>query len=343
MKTALVAAAALAAAAVPLAAQETPARQPQERVHVVQQGETLWDLARVYLSDPFLWPEIFRLNTDVVEDPALIYPTERLRLPDGVVAVRRSPDGRTVFYRDQNQADREIRGGARMDYPVVTQGDFYRASFVARDGEVATMGRLVELVHATQAGMSEAPGIQIYDRVFVTLEPGSEAREGDRIHFLRPGRDLTRAGRVWTSTGIGTVAAREGDVATVVIVRMFDRVMVGDLAAPYARFPVRAGVRPVESTGLQGSILGFQNAHPVQATEEIAFLDVGRQAGVKEGDEFVAYLPRQERDWGTRPEVAVARLQVVRVTEGTASARITGIQQPAIAVGLPVRRVARMP
>jgi hypothetical protein len=34
---------------------------------------------------------------------------------------------------------------------------------------------------------------------------------------------------------------------------------------------------------------------------------------------------------------------VVKVTEGTASVRVTQLQQPRITVGLPVRRVARMP
>ena len=67
-RSALALAVAIMLAGGPLSAQESES-QPGEGTHTVKTGDTLWDLARTYLGDPFQWPEIYRINTDVVEDP----------------------------------------------------------------------------------------------------------------------------------------------------------------------------------------------------------------------------------------------------------------------------------
>jgi hypothetical protein len=90
--------------------------------YVVKKGDTLWDIAGVFLSEPWYWPEIWYVNPEI-ENPHLIYPGDVLNLVyvdgkprislESAGAVRLSPEVRSQPLKD---AIRTIPYDLLMDF-----------------------------------------------------------------------------------------------------------------------------------------------------------------------------------------------------------------------------------
>jgi hypothetical protein len=371
----LCAVAALAAAvtieALPLRAQETqtpqePTAQEGRQVHVVRSGDTLWDLAEFYLNDPFLWPEIYRLNAMVVEDPHWIFPDERLQLPfPGQMAQQEPPDAApapveppeaqpapmqeqpTIFARRELGEQRRTlvyAPGQPIPATAVTEGDFRRSGMLADIEELGPRGRVINYIAPTVVDVEQAPTVPRYGRIYVSHPNGERPAPGDQLVLFRVDRRIGSFGRVIRPTGQATVAAVHEDVSTAVVTRLYDRVLTGDQVAYAQPYDERPGVfpEPVEG-GPSGELLAFLDRQPVVAVEDVAFIDVGRDQGVTIGDEFEIYLS-ERRTRGLRlPQEHVAVGRVVRVTDRTATLRLIRMRHPTIEPGLPVRLVRKMP
>ncbi len=363
-----------------LAAQERPdsARGSQsETQHVVRRGDTLWDLARRYLRNPFLWPDIYDANRSQIRNQHLIYPNQRLAIPSlaappvstavavkevaevaeaeasapvPVAAYEPRPGARTRFFAGAVTVTDEEPGQVWQasdreeveEYPV-QPGEYYSAAWLAEPGELPVVGRFVDKPGRGKLKRHEDQGAHPHEALYLSYEGGAAPQIGDALLLVRIGRSVRSFGRVIQPTAIVRVTEHAPEVMTVVVEQQFTRVQHGDVALPLERFPLRPGAELGPALAdLQGELVAFVEPQALYGPTDLAFVNLGAANGIGIGDELVAYLPeRRSGGLGSErlPAEPVARMIVVRTTDRTATVQITRLDQPVLEDGLPVRVV----
>ncbi|HMA44189.1 MAG TPA: LysM peptidoglycan-binding domain-containing protein [Gemmatimonadales bacterium] len=364
---------ALPAAAL-LAAQDTTTVAPAAGSHVVARGETLWSISQQYFADPLLWPEIYRRNTSVVEDPHWIYPGEVLELggiaaapvdttqtvAQGVADTGRAdtigavpepppsePEGpETIFDRrasKQQQVQEVLRRYAHQVYRPVRRGEFYSSGFLT-EGENLPWAQVVGNTAKPAIPVLTDPGTagQFAE---VAIVPPSQAsyHVGDSLLLARLDRKIDPWGDVVVPVGVARVTGVQEKQVLGQVIMQFGRIQGGNLALPLEPFKDPGAVRPAPiEQGLEGHLIAMRDEHVLASVQQVLFIDKGRSEGVTMGDVFEAYRPATG-EIGARSEEVRVQLLVVHTREHTASVIVIGMSNPSLGSGMPVRLIKKMP
>src|SRR5689334_21754311 len=349
----------------------------REVKHVVNKGDTLWDLAQTYLKNPFRWPEIFHRNTDIVKDPHWIYPGEVIRISGNEVKpealARADSAGEVVSHVATRTVQEPQVVGGRSDLTVFASPMSRVAAATAAaaaSGEVIGRGRPspvrrgeVEAAPYADRGPRGAgrlvssvdrPGIkttivqsryQLNDALYAELPRGATARLGDRYMSYVLGPDLGSNGQVIIPTGIlqiESLPAGQRPVAR--IVRQFAEIKLDQplIAAPDIMLP--DGTLSPVSGGPRGRVLYVHNEPVLPSIGHYVIISNNSSNGLTVGDE-VTFIDNTtgRADADAAPPVVAGIGQVVRVTPFSATAIIVHQDQPTIRDGMPVRLTGKMP
>jgi hypothetical protein len=266
---------------------ETHLRSNAPEQYVVVRGDTLWDIAARFFSDPWQWQQIWGMNRDTICDPHWIYPGDIVHLDrrNGTLHVSAQPAGSTIKLSPHVHT----QPGQTQAIPPVPLGDiapFLKRPLVVGENELAGAPVLV-------ATLDRRVVLGDNDTAFFRAVPTDQ---GSSWQLYRPGKALTDPdthellGHEAVYLGEARVE-QFGDPSSVRITRAVQEVRKGDRMIASRDVPVHELVPHAPVTSIGAKVISIHGESPMAGQHAVITLNKGARDGIESG--HVLALSRQ--------------------------------------------------
>lgn len=247
--------------------------------YVVKRGDTLWDISKVFLREPWYWPEIWYVNPQV-QNPHLIYPGDVLKLVyiegqprltiaerGGAGVKRLSPDvRREPLSQAVTAIPYEVIAGFAGRPSLLTQEQVDEAPYVVamRDGHI--IGGMGNEVYANGIGGAET------ESQFSIIHVEGKLKDPDTNDLLG-----------YTGVYVGTGAvSRSGEPAKLMLTETAREALQGDKLFPQSNEVLSDFVPHSPSAEIDATVVAVRSL-TVMGQYNIVALNRGTESGLEPG------------------------------------------------------------
>lgn len=293
--------------------------------HIVQKGDTLWDICTYYFGDPYLWPQIWSLNEQVT-NAHWIFPGDRVRLTEPYTVRPSEGTGLSLSETEAPPSDNDTYVLNRFAY--IDDEEYQKSMTVSGGAQAKVM-------------MSKA------DTAYVKYDPENPPIPGERLAVYRPQRaiyDVKVRGknnqRQTRGKRLGYLVEVVGEVYVTKVAKNSAEVVVVDSVAPVER-GMRVGelqtrfsrITEVDAESTEvGLVIDTIQERKLAGDEQFVVINLGATRGIRrgnmvdvvhKGDEYTAdHQLRVPYDDG-HPRRVIAQVLIVQVQEKTALGVVT--------------------
>ena len=252
--------------------------------YTVKRGDTLWGIAKVFLRDPWVWPEIWSENPQV-KNPHLIYPGDTLRL----VYIKGQPH-LTLQRGDSARAEPRVRSQL-LDAAVTTIPYETIAAFMSKPTVLAQeqLKGAAYVIATRDQHVMMANGDTLYARGFPhTL------RLGEHYNVVRVGDPLVDpddnriVGYDGIYTGSGRIT-RLGDPATLILNESARETVTGDKLFPGGVDVPLDFIPSAPKVQVNGRIMAVTDGVKVIGQYQVVVINRGARDGLIPGNVLAVF------------------------------------------------------
>ncbi len=316
---------------------QAPTSYPEgTQLHIIVEGDTLWDLSGRYLENPFLWPQLWDANR-YIENPHLIYPGDPLQIPDvdvvrpeGVAAGDTGPGGPGGGPGGEGMGPGGAGGGpGGIGGPGGAQGPAFYPAYeeqtIACAGYLSSRENEDMRILGSEEGEAKI-GLATSDIVYINKGTNDGVSPGDRFYVQRrvPFGWGLDGDRVVRSGGLVILAAQQ-DTSLAEITASCTDIRTDDYLIPFEPIPVpllpkqAAATRLTPETGqMRGEIVASLDDLASLGEGYLVSIDLGDEDGVVPGNVFTIFRYMHPN----APRKVLGELAVLTVQDRNATGRI---------------------
>ncbi|MCV2369517.1 LysM peptidoglycan-binding domain-containing protein [Paucibacter oligotrophus] len=267
--------------------------------HTVKPGDTLWDISKLFLTNPWRWPELWGMNRDQISNPHLIYPGQMLVLVkiDGRAQLQLAQQRVGAQASDADGSGKlsprirvgDFDGNAITAIPLNLIEPFLNDAVVFDTDELATAPRIVatpegrvllsrgDLAYA-RGDLSQATDYRVFRNTRPLLDPISQEILGYEAPYLgtaelkRPQQNSEQAdGKI------------EIVPATLMIKAVRQEIGIGDRLSPMPQRSFSRYIPHAPNAPIKGQVISIYGEGLNAGQNQIVALNRGRRDGLERG------------------------------------------------------------
>lgn len=249
--------------------------------YTVTKGDTLWDISGKELSDPFLWPKVWKENPDI-KNPDKIYPDQSIKIPLYLLqkeAKEEPVPEPVVEEKPVQEVVKKAEPAPVKLRPLVDKNLLVSAGYIA--DSVSSLGTIT----------GSPSGKNLFgNNDLIYVKPSASVNIGDRFYIIRADKAIkhpvTKAptGYLVEMLGVAEISKFEYGETIAKILVSFRDIITGDLLDTYYDINLPIVTKPYRKPAVTGHIIATRNLALINGQFDIVYIDKGSNDGLEIGD-----------------------------------------------------------
>jgi hypothetical protein len=284
--------------------------QTQEyKDYTVIKGDTLWDISKKELQDPFFWPKIWKENPGIA-NPDKIHPKQKIRIPLSLLQKEISlPEIQETTFEDRVPVKETLEKIEPPKKEYLVGKDLLVASGYIADS-VQSVGSIVDSpTGRTMLGMGD----------YAYVKTNSPATVGEKFYIIRPVEKVIHpksgrmVGYLIEVLGIAEIVGQDGNEMKAKITASYSDIFTGSLLDSYYEVEPPYLIEMPRKPHINGYIVAAKEMRALNGIFDIVYIDKGKREGLELGDVLTTLLQGKHR-------IVNSVIQVINVREATSTA-----------------------